>query len=62
MLKGSKAFAALKGRDFVTPEDIKFIAEPVLNHRLMLTPESEMEGHSVVAVCNKIIEKIEVPR
>lgn len=62
MLKGSKAFAALKGRDFVTPEDIKFIAEPALNHRLILTPESEMEGRSVTDVCNKIMEKIEVPR
>jgi len=62
MLNGSKAFAALKGRDFVTPEDIKFIAEPVLNHRLMLTPESEMEGNRIVDICNKILEKIEVPR
>lgn len=62
MLNGSKAFAALKGRDFVTPEDIKFIAEPVLNHRLILTPESEMEGNNVIDICNKIIEKIEVPR
>jgi MoxR-like ATPase len=62
MLNGSKAFAALKGRDFVTPEDIKFIAEPALNHRLILTPESEMEGRSVLDVCNKIMEKIEVPR
>jgi len=62
MLNGSKAFAALKGRDFVTPEDIKFVAEPVLNHRLILTPESEMEGHTVIDVCNKIIDKIEVPR
>lgn len=62
MLNGSKAFAALKGRDFVTPEDIRFIAEPVLNHRLILTPESEMEGRSVEDICNKIIEKIEVPR
>ncbi len=62
LINGSKAFAALKGRDFVTPEDIKFIAEPVLNHRLILTPESEMEGHNVMDVCNKIIEKIEVPR
>lgn len=62
MLNGSKAYAALQGRDFVTPEDIKFIAEPVLNHRLILTPESEMEGRSVMDVCNKIIEKIEVPR
>ena len=62
MLNGSKAFAALSGRDFVTPEDIKFVAEPVLNHRLILTPESEMEGLSVSSVCKRIIEKIEVPR
>ncbi len=62
MLNGSKAFAALNGRDFVTPEDIKFVAEPVLNHRLILTPESEMEGQSTIKVCQKIIEKIEVPR
>lgn len=62
MLNGSKAFAALKGRDFVTPEDVKFIAEPVLNHRLILTPEAEMEGNNVIDICNKIIEKIEVPR
>ena len=62
MLNGSKAYAALKGRDFVTPDDIKYIAEPVLNHRIMLTPEAEMEGNNVMNVCNKIIEKIEVPR
>ena len=62
MLNGSKAFSALKGRDFVTPEDVKFIAEPVLNHRLILTPEAEMEGNNVIDICNKIIEKIEVPR
>jgi MoxR-like ATPase len=62
MLNGSKAYAALQGRDFVTPEDIKYIAEPVLNHRLMLTPESEMEGRTVGEACKKIIDKIEVPR
>ena len=62
MLNGSKAYAALKGRDFVTPEDIKYIAEPVLNHRIMLTPEAEMEGNNVMNICLKIIEKIEVPR
>jgi MoxR-like ATPase len=62
MLNGSKAYAALNGRDFITPEDIKFIAEPVLNHRLILTPESEMEGQSVSDICTKIMDKIEVPR
>jgi MoxR-like ATPase len=62
MLNGSKAYAALNGRDFITPEDIKFIAEPVLNHRLILTPESEMEGQSISDICTKIMDKIEVPR
>ncbi len=62
MLNCSKAFAALSGRDFITPEDVKYIAEPVLNHRLMLTPESELEGQSVSVICKRIIDKIEVPR
>ena len=62
MLNGSKAFAALNGRDFVTPDDIRFVAEPVLNHRMIMTPESEMEGQSIGGICKKIIEKVEVPR
>ncbi len=62
MLNGSKAFAALNGRDFVTPDDIRFVAEPVLNHRMIMTPEAEMEGQSIDGICKRIIEKIEVPR
>jgi MoxR-like ATPase len=62
MLNGSKAFAALNGRDFVTPDDIRFVSEPVLNHRIIMTPESEMEGQSIGGICKRIIEKIEVPR
>ena len=62
MLNGAKAYAALNGRDFITPDDVKFVAEPVLNHRIILTPESEMEGHNALEVCKKIIDKIEVPR
>ncbi|MCG8306218.1 MAG: MoxR family ATPase [Cytophagales bacterium] len=62
MLNGSKAFAALHGRDFITPDDVKVVAEPVLNHRIILTPESEMEGQTSRDVCNKIIDKIDVPR
>ncbi len=62
ILKSAKAFAVLHGRDFVTPEDVKFIAEPVLNHRLILSPESEMEGLTNKEVCRRILEKIEVPR
>jgi len=62
ILNGSKAFAALNGRDFVTPEDIKAIALPVLRHRVLLTPEKEMEGVTTDEVVKQIIDKIEVPR
>lgn len=62
MLKSSKALAAIRGRDFVTPEDIQFVAKPVLNHRLILTPEAEMEGVSPEEVIDEIIQTIEVPR
>ena len=62
LLHAAKAFALLQGRDFVTPDDIKYMAIPVLQHRLILSPEIEMEGLSAVAVCKRIIEKIEVPK
>ncbi len=62
LLNGSRAFAAIQGRDFVTPEDIKFLAAPVLKHRIMLTPEKEMEGVSTDEVIQQLVAKIEVPR
>jgi MoxR-like ATPase len=62
ILISAKAIAAMRGRDFVTPEDIKFVAIPVLKHRIILTPEKEMEGITADEVINQIIEKIEVPR
>ncbi len=62
ILNGSKAFAAVNGRDFVTPEDIKFVALPVLRHRIMLTPDKEMEGITADEVVKQIIDKVEVPR
>jgi len=62
ILKSAKAIAAIRGRDFVTPEDIQFVAKPVLNHRLILTPEAEMEGLTTEDVVNEIIQTIEVPR
>jgi MoxR-like ATPase len=62
ILNSSKAYAALSGRDFVTPEDIKFVAIPVLRHRIMLTAEKEMEGVSADQVIVRLIEKLEVPR
>ena len=62
LLNGAKAYAAVNGRDFVTPEDIKFIAIPVLRHRIMLTPDKDMEGVTTDDVANEIINKIDVPR
>ena len=62
LLNGSRAFAAIQGRDFVTPEDIKFLAGPVLKHRIILTPEKEMEGISVAEVIQQLVAKTEVPR
>ena len=62
ILNGSKAYAALSGRDFVTPEDVKFVALPVLRHRVMLTPDKEMEGVTTDEIVKQIINKIEVPR
>ena len=62
MMKASKAYALLQGRDFVTPEDIKFVAPYVLQHRLILTAEAEMEGYSPVKVTQRLIDKVEVPK
>ena len=62
IMKMAKAIAAMNGRDFVTPDDIQYVAYPVLNHRIILTPEREMEGYTTEDVIRSIIQKIEVPR
>ncbi len=62
ILNGAKAFALTQGRDFISPEDIKKIAMPVLRHRIALSPEKEMEGISPDVIVQQIIDKIEVPR
>ncbi len=62
LLKASKALAALAGRDFVTPDDIRRVTGPVLNHRIIPTPEREMEGVSSQDIVNGIIKSLEVPR
>lgn len=62
ILNASKAYAAIDGRDFITPEDIKFLAAPVLRHRIMLTPEKEIEGVGIEDVINQITQSVEVPR
>ncbi|NMN38447.1 AAA family ATPase [Pedobacter sp. SG918] len=58
----AKAFAAIQNRDFVTPEDIIAVAAPVLAHRILLSPEKEMEGLTTTDIIHQIIKKIEVPR
>ncbi|MGD1843141.1 MAG: AAA family ATPase [Thermonemataceae bacterium] len=62
ILNTSKAFAAMQGRDFITPEDVKYVCTPVLNHRIVLTPEKEMEGIQVEDVINQLVQMVEVPR
>lgn len=62
LLRASKASAAIKGRGFVSPDDIKEMALPVLRHRLIRTPEKEMEGVSEDAIINQILSELEIPR
>jgi MoxR-like ATPase len=62
ILRASKANAAMMGRDFVNPEDIIEMATPVMRHRIILTPEKEMEGVSADELITDIISKIEIPR
>ncbi len=61
-LNAAKAFAAINGRDFVIPDDIKKALVPVLNHRIILTPEREMEGMTTESVIHMIVESVEIPR
>jgi MoxR-like ATPase len=62
ILEAAKAFAALQGRDFVTPEEVKYVAPAILGHRVLLTPEKEMEGFSTDYIIRQIVESVEIPR
>ncbi|WP_053992315.1 MoxR family ATPase [Mangrovimonas sp. TPBH4] len=62
ILNTAKAFAAISGRDFVIPEDVKKAIAPVLNHRIILTPEREMEGMTTEQVIDMVVQSVEVPR
>lgn len=62
VLKTAKAFAAMRGRDFVTPDDVIMVLAPVLRHRILLTPEKEMEGITPDEIIEGILKKVEVPR
>lgn len=62
LINSAKAIAAMAGRDFITPEDIIKVASPVLAHRIMLTPDKEMEGLTASDIVAQIIQKLEIPR
>jgi len=62
IMKTAKALAALQNRFFVTPDDVKEVAIPVLNHRIVLSHEREMEGHTIEEIIQDILKKVEVPR
>lgn len=62
IMDASKALAAIQGRDFITPDDIKKVAAPILCHRIILTPEREMEGFTPEKVIQQIVDGMQVPR
>lgn len=62
ILQSSKAYALLQERDFVTPDDIKIVTPYILQHRLLLTAEAEMEGYTPYKVAQRLIDKVEVPK
>ena len=62
LMLACRAYAAISGRDFVTPDDIKVMASPVLEHRVILRPEFEIEGLSIAEVIQQILQQIAVPR
>ena len=62
ILQASKAMALLSGRDFVTPDDIKDVTPSVLQHRIIITAEAEMQGYNVAKIVGNLIDKVEVPK
>ena len=62
LMRAAQGKALLMGRDFVTPDDVKSMAPPVLRHRILLVPEAEIEGKTPVDCINEILLTIEVPR
>lgn len=62
MLQASKAYALLQGRDFITPDDVKAVTPSILQHRLILTADAEMEGFTPEKVARRLIDKVEVPK
>ncbi|MHA1620125.1 MAG: AAA family ATPase [Promethearchaeota archaeon] len=61
LMKASKARAAILGRDYITPDDVKVLCVPIMNHRIVLKAEAELEGLSSTAVINRILSEVPVP-
>ncbi len=62
LLLATKALAALRGRGFVTPDDVRYLVGPVLKHRLLLSPDAELDGASAADVLKEVVNSVEVPR
>ncbi len=62
VLLSSKSYAALHGRDYVIPDDVKYVTPSVYRHRLLLKPEAEIEGLDADAVIRRLLGQVEVPR
>jgi MoxR-like ATPase len=62
VLLAAKTYAALQGRNYVTPDDVKFVLPPIYRHRLLLKPEAEIEGLDADAVIGRLLGQVEVPR
>ena len=62
IMNASKAMALISGRDFVTPDDIRYVTLPVLRHRIQLTPEKEMQGFTPRTIVQQVLEQVEIPR
>ena len=61
LLNSSKAYAAMKGRDFITPEDIQYLLGAVIGHRILLSPEAELQGITILEITREIIQQVKVP-
>jgi MoxR-like ATPase len=62
LLLGAKSYAAIQGRGFVTPDDVKALVRPVMRHRIILRPEAEIEGLTADTALGRILARVEVPR
>jgi MoxR-like ATPase len=62
LMQGSRTLAAFRGRDYAVPDDVVELALPALRHRVILSAEAEVEGHSVDELLGDLIASVEVPR